>query len=158
MRIAKIIENDIVNGEGVCVSLFTQGCPHRCEGCFNPETWWFTGGIEVSEKWVFNELCKAISANGLQRNLSILGGEPLCPDNIQSVKMIIKMIKEKYPTIKIFLWTGYIIENFNNEQKEVAKLVDVLIDGPYIKELRDVSLPLRGSSNQRVLRNELTLK
>ena len=66
MRIAKIIENDIVNGEGVCVSLFTQGCPHRCEGCFNPETWWFTGGTEVSEKWVFNELCKAISANGLQ--------------------------------------------------------------------------------------------
>ena len=158
MRIAKIVKNDIINGEGVCVALFTQGCPHRCKGCFNPETWWFTGGQEVSERWVFNQLCEAISANGIQRNLSILGGEPLCPENVQSVKTIIEAIKEKYPTIKIFLWTGYVIENFNDEQKEVAKLVDVLIDGPYVEELKDVSLHLRGSSNQRVLRNELTLK
>lgn len=149
MRIAYINENDVVNGSGVCVSVFVQGCPHHCQGCFNPETWDFEGGraIENEQKEIDNIL-NLITQNNIQRNLSILGGEPLHEQNIKFVKNLLEQAKKRYPSIKTFVWTGYVLEDLN---KEDLQYIDVLIDGKYEEELRDVSLFLRGSSNQRVL-------
>ena len=149
MRISGINENDVVNGKGVCVSVFMQGCPHQCKGCFNPETWDFKGGraIEDEQKEI-NNILNLINQNGVQRNLSILGGEPLHKINISFVKDLLRQAKEKYPTIKTFVWTGYILEELD---KNDLQNIDILIDGKFVEELKDISLKLRGSSNQRIL-------
>ena len=149
MRISGINENDVINGKGICVSVFMQGCPHQCKGCFNPETWDFKGGraLEDEQKEI-NNILNLINQNGVQRNLSILGGEPLHTINISFVKNLLRQAKEKYPTIKTFVWTGYLLEELD---KNDLQNIDILIDGKFVEELRDVSLELRGSSNQRIL-------
>lgn len=157
MRYAGVIENDVVNGEGVCYSLFTQGCPHRCKGCFNPETWNFNGGIEIDDINQFiKDIVLKIKANGVKRNLSILGGEPLCEENKHFVASLVSVVKEAYPDIKIFLWTGYQLENIPIDAyiEVILKNVDYLIDGPYVEEERDITLKWRGSKNQRILTKE----
>ena len=151
MRYAGLEKNDMINGEGVCVSFWTQGCPHKCPGCHNPETWDYDKGMEVPTD-IKEQIIKAISANGIKRNFSVLGGEPLCEENLLLAKQILLEVKLAYPHIKTFLWTGYTLEKLSQEQKEVLKYVDTLIDGPYCQELRDVTLKLKGSSNQRVLK------
>lgn len=153
MRYAGIIKNDFSAAPGTSVTFFTQGCPHRCEGCHNPETWDFEGGEEVTHDTIL-EVIEAITANGLHRNLCIMGGEPLCPENQFLTNLIINSVKEKLPDTKIYLWTGYCLENLdmsNNRIKSILEQVDCLIDGPYDKTKRDVSLFMRGSSNQRIL-------
>lgn len=158
MRYAGIIENDVVNGEGVCLSLFTQGCPHRCKGCFNPDTWNFNSGIETDVKILTVDIINLLQKNNIQRNFSVLGGEPLCLENRMEVDFIIKHVKERFPDIKIFLWTGYTIEELIQKNdlyiNEVLKSVDYLIEGPYIEEERDITLKWRGSKNQRILTKE----
>lgn len=151
MRYAGLETNDIINGEGVCVSFWTQGCPHKCVGCHNPETWDYGEGLELPND-IRGRIIKAISANGLTRNFSVLGGEPLCKNNLALTLDIVSAVRIAYPGIKIFLWTGYTKEELDLEQTEVLKYIDVLIDGPFIQELRDTTLKLRGSSNQRVLK------
>lgn len=155
MRYAGIKENDIVDGEGVCVSFWTQGCPHHCEGCHNPETWSFDGGYEENDIQLLNKVITLINKNNVNRNLSILGGEPLCQENRKFVSKLINAARQNFPNIKIYLWTGYIIsEDFVNSDENLQYIynnVDVIIDGPYIKDLRDIRLKLRGSSNQRIL-------
>lgn len=154
MNYAGIIKNDVVNGRGVCVSFWCQGCPHRCNGCHNPETWDFNYGKELFDEDVLIEyILNLISKNGIQRNLSILGGEPLCKENIQFVIKLMTMAKDVYPTIKIFLWSGYTIEEIIKMEQSsyFLTLIDVLIDGKYKEEQRDVSLALRGSTNQRII-------
>lgn len=149
MKIANIMENDMINGKGICVSVFVQGCPHHCKGCFNPETWDFNGGRAVDdEQKEIDNILNLINQNNIQRNLSILGGEPLHENNINFVKKLLKQAKEKYPKIQTFVWTGYELEELN---KEDLQNIDILIDGKYIEELRDITLDLRGSSNQRIL-------
>lgn len=153
MRYAGIIKNDFSAAPGISVTFFTQGCPHRCEGCHNPETWDFEGGEEVTHDTIL-EIIEAITANGLHRNLCIMGGEPLCPENQFLTNLIINSVKEKLPDTKIYLWTGYYLEDLdmnNNRIKSILEQVDCLIDGPYDKTKRDVSLFMRGSSNQRIL-------
>lgn len=153
MRYAGIIKNDFSAAPGTSVTFFTQGCPHRCEGCHNPETWDFEGGEEVTHDTIL-EVIEAITANGLHRNLCIMGGEPLCPENQFLTNLIINSVKEKLPDTKIYLWTGYCLEDLdmnNNRIKSILEQVDCLIDGPYDKTKRDVSLFMRGSSNQRIL-------
>ena len=153
MRYAGIIKNDFSAAPGTSVTFFTQGCPHKCEGCHNPETWDFEGGEEVTHDTIL-EIIKAITANGLHRNLCIMGGEPLCPENQFLTNLIINSVKEKLPDTKIYLWTGYNLENLdmsNNRIKSILEQVDCIIDGPYDKTKRDVSLFMRGSSNQRIL-------
>lgn len=156
MKYAGIIENDVVNGEGVCVSFFTQGCPHRCKGCFNPETWNFNGGKEVTIEELSAKIFNAISKNGIQRNFSILGGEPLCEENIENVTMLITAVKSKFPDTKILIWTGYYIEDipFSVAWDTIRFQVDYIIDGPYLEEERDITLKWRGSKNQRILTKE----
>ena len=152
MRIAGINKNDVVNGEGICVALFTQGCPFHCKGCFNSETWDYDGGKEVSISDLISEIETAIAANDVPRNFSVLGGEPLIERNLEELKILLSTIKKDFPHITIFLWTGFTIEELTSTQKEVTQYVDVLIDGQYNEKLRDVSLHLRGSSNQRIFR------
>ena len=92
-----------------------------------------------------------INKNNVERNLSILGGEPLCPENINGVINVCKTFKDRFPEKKIYVWTGYVVENFDQKQKEVLKYIDVLVDGPFVQEKRNLSLMMRGSSNQRVI-------
>ena len=153
MRYAGINYNDVVNGQGVCVSFWTQGCPHHCEDCFNPETWSFDKGYELPSD-IKGQIVKAISNNGIQRNFSILGGEPLCPENRKMVLEILTAVHAAYPNIKIFLWTGYRIEDLLTSTDDVVssilEKINVLIDGKYEKEKKDLTLALRGSSNQNI--------
>lgn len=153
MRYSGLNKNDMINGEGVCVSLFMQGCPHHCPGCFNPETWDFNGGLEAPSD-LKGQIIKAISENGIQRNFSVLGGEPLCLENIHFTDEIISAVRSAYPNIKIYVWTGYTMEELyaRNDSHTVNILnnINVLIDGKYIEEERDISLPLRGSRNQKI--------
>ena len=149
MRYAGLIENDIVDSDdGICVSLWMQGCPHHCKGCHNPETWDFNGGIEIDREKLVENVINSLTQNGVNRNFSILGGEPLAEENLEDTLYIINHIRNKFPKIKIYLWTGYTIENLKIKD---LKKIDVIIDGLYDEKLRDVSLPLRGSSNQRIL-------
>ena len=151
-----MIKNDIAAGEGVNVSFFTQGCPFKCKGCHNPQTWDFSGGKEFSPA-TLTELLDALSANGVKRNLSIMGGEPLCEENIFLVSLIILSVKEQFPDIKIYVWTGYTYEDLQIRSQLEPKIktildnIDYLIDGPFILEERDITLAMRGSRNQRIL-------
>ena len=154
MRYAGMIKNDIAAGEGVNVSFFTQGCPFHCEGCHNPQTWDFLGGKEFTTD-TLTDLLSALNANGIKRNLSIMGGEPMCSENVFLVSMIIMTVKKSYPDIKIYVWTGYTYEELlkRNEQKInwILDNIDYLIDGPFILAQRDITLAMRGSRNQRIL-------
>lgn len=153
MKYASLNKNDIVNGEGICVSFWVQGCPHRCLGCHNPEQWDFEGGQEFTPQ-TLEEIKQAISANGIQRNFSVLGGEPLCPENTFLTALVIREIKEAYPDIKIYIWTGYTYEELQHisspHLKYILETADFLIDGLYIAEQRDITLHLRGSKNQNI--------
>ena len=157
MKFIKIKDNDIANGVGITMSLWTQGCPHHCKGCFNMETWDFNKGKEFTElnlKYIFDNINK----NDIHRDLSILGGEPLCPQNIEGVINLCKEFKKIYPNKKIYIWTGYTLEEFNDTQKSILKYIDVIVDGKFIEEKRNLSLKLRGSENQRVINVKETLK
>lgn len=156
MRYAGIIENDFVNGVGVCVSFWTQGCPFHCPGCHNPETWDFEGGRDVDEDDIISRILSALEANGIQRNLSLLGGEPLCPKNADFIQLLIYWVKRLHPKTKIFCWSGYTLDQLQERAKTEKDIkyildnIDMLAAGPYIAEQRDVTLPLVGSRNQIV--------
>ena len=155
MRIAGLLKNDMVDGLGFTVSLWAQGCPFHCTGCHNPETWDFNGGEEVNKYILINDIINAIKANGIRRNFSVLGGEPLCSQNIYDIAEIIKEVRKAYPDIKIFVWTGFTFEDLLAQEDpvvdEIFKNINYLIDGRFEIEKRDVTLLLRGSTNQRVI-------
>ena len=156
MKYCGIIPNDIVNGIGVCVSFWVQGCPEpHCKGCHNPKGWDFNGGMNLPKDYL-ESIDKAIIDNNVHRNFSVLGGEPLCKENIPLVKNVLEHVKKEYPDIKTFVWTKYIYEDIRNEK--VFKYIDILIDGPFILKKRDVTLPLRGSDNQRIIDVKKSLK
>ena len=157
MRINRIKDNDIANGFGITMSLWTQGCPHHCKGCFNGETWSFTDGEEFTEEKL-NYIIENIDKHNVKRDLSILGGEPLCDENVEGVLQVCKIFKEKYPEKKIYIWTGYTWENFNELQREVLKYIDVLVDGKFEEDKKNISLTLRRSTNQRIINVKETLK
>lgn len=154
MRYAGIIKNDVAAGKGVCVTFFVQGCEAHCPGCHNPETWDFNGGYEFTQDTI-NSIINALNANGVQRNLCIMGGEPLHPNNLFLTQLIIKEVKKVYPNIKIYLWTGYIYEELVARHEKILQNIlqeiDVLIDGPFIQKQRDITLEMRGSKNQRII-------
>ena len=154
MRYAGLIKNDFTASPGISVSFFVQGCPHHCYKCQNPETWDFNGGIEFTYN-TLNDLLVALTANGIKRSLSIMGGEPLCEQNAFLTLLIVKTVKEKLPDTKIYIWTGYyyneLIKDDDPHIKSILELADYLIDGPYEHSLRDTTLPMRGSSNQNII-------
>ena len=150
MRFSKIKDNDIANGIGITLSVWTQGCPHHCKGCFNKETWTFNEGNEFTNDDL-NYIISNIDSFNVKRNLSILGGEPLCPENVEGVINLCREFKKVYPNKLIYLWTGYTIEEFNQKQKQILEYVDFIIDGKFEEAKKNLNLHLRGSSNQRVL-------
>ena len=154
MRYSGLIKNDITAAPGLCVSFFTQGCPHRCPGCHNPETWAFSGGKEFTYE-VLDEIVEALNSQGIKRNFCIMGGEPLCEQNSFLTCMVIHEVKRRIPEVKIYIWSGYtyeeLIKRADSKVMECLRLADFLIDGPYIEEERDLTLEMRGSRNQRII-------
>ncbi len=154
MRYNKIRKMDIADGPGVRVSIFMQGCSFNCKNCFNPETHNFSGGKEFTEETINHiiDLCNNENIEGL----SILGGEPMHPLNIDGTLKLAKMFKKTYPEKNIWAWTGFLFENL--KEKEVMKYIDVLVDGQYVDELHNPTLKWKGSSNQRVIDVQKSLK
>lgn len=152
MRYAGIKENDIVDGEGVCVSFWVQGCEHFCAGCHNPDTWDINGGLELPNTYI-DDIIKLLSKNGIKRNLSILGGEPCLPSNVSIVLPLLKKVHTEAKFSKIYLWSGYTFEELigRDDTRELLQYVDVLIDGKFELAHRDITLKFRGSPNQRVI-------
>lgn len=166
MRYASIRKMDISNGEGLGVALFVQGCHFHCKNCFNKETWDFDGGKELTT-WDVLELLRPLT-NPQYTRLSILGGEPLAKENRDGVSAICKFVKEFMPDKKIWLYTGNKAEDigldlaeFSRRRRtsqlmydcrlEILPYIDVLVDGQYVDELKDMSYPWAGSTNQRVV-------
>ena len=155
MQYSKIRKMDISNGPGVRVSIFMQGCTFNCPNCFNKETHDFSGGKEFDDS-VINRVL-SLSDNNYIVGLSILGGEPLHPKNIEGTIKLCKAFYEKFNGSKtIWIWTGYLFDQIVN--KEIYDYVDVIVDGQYKDELHDFRLKWRGSSNQRVIDVKETLK
>ena len=155
MRYNKIRKMDISNGPGVRVSVFMQGCTFNCKNCFNPETHDFKGGKEFTDETIDKiiELCSKDYVVGL----SILGGEPMHPKNIDGTTKLAKTFKEKYPEKTIWCWTGFLFDR-DLKDKEVIKYIDGLVDRTYKYELHDFRLKWCGSSNQRVIDVQESLK
>lgn len=158
MKYASLITSECYNGPGWGATFALQGCPHHCTGCFNPETWDFSGGKEFTPE-ILNEISIALSPDYITR-LSIQGGEPLCQENLFLTALVCEQVRAKYPNKKIYLWTGYTKEELETscdpKMKRIldGSYVDVLIDGPFIQAEKDTTLFMRGSKNQRII--ELT--
>lgn len=148
MRYNQIREMDISNGPGVRVSIFMQGCHFHCKNCFNKETWDFEGGEEFTEDTIKRVL--QLSNKEYIKGLSILGGEPMHPNNIEGTTKLAKAFKEEYPDKTIWAWSGYRFDK-DLKDKDVLKYIDVLVDGTYKEELHNPTLKWKGSSNQRVI-------
>lgn len=157
MYYGKIRENDIANGSGVRVSLFVSGCRNHCENCFQPETWDFYYGQPYTEE-TEQHIIKSLSHSYIQ-GLTLLGGEPLEPENQEVLVRLLRKVKAIYPEKDVWCYTGYTLEQALqsgshcrcNVTDELLSYIDVLVDGRYEDGLRDISLKFRGSSNQRLI-------
>ena len=150
MNYMEIKKSDIANGPGVRVSLFVSGCTHHCKGCFNPETWDFEAGKP------FDSLAEIELLNLLGRGyitgLTLLGGEPMEPQNRAVLLPFLKKVHEKYPEKSVWCYSGYTFEELiGTGAGEILSMIDVLVDGEFILDKKDIRLPFRGSSNQRIL-------
>lgn len=150
MNYQTIIKDDLINGEGVRCSLFVSGCSMGCKNCYNEKAWDYRSGTEFGTEQVeliLNELSKSYVSG-----LSLLGGDPLALKNCSTVIELCKVVKEKYPDKTIWCWSGYTLDEIiNNHAASILEYIDVLVDGKFEEELKDLSLPYRGSSNQRIL-------
>ena len=154
MRFAQIRREDISNGPGIRVSLFVQGCNRHCDGCFNPETWDYDKGQIFNRR--IQELFLDLGKEKKITGFSILGGEPLDQDG--RMLELIKKIKERYPDKTIWMWTGHTYEDLTDKQMEIVKLIDVLVDGPFIISQKCPGKRFRGSMNQRIIDIKKTLE
>ena len=148
MNYGKIIRNDIANGPGLRVSLFVSGCRNHCKGCFQPETWDFAFGKPFTRE-TEDEIIAALRPTWIQ-GLSILGGEPMEPENQEALLPFLERVKAELPDKDIWLYTGYTYETLSGSR--LLSLADVLVDGPFIEAEKDISLCFRGSRNQRIIR------
>lgn len=157
MHYGNIKKCDIANGDGVRVSLFVSGCTNCCEGCFQPYTWDFCYGEEYTEN-TEQEIIDALAQPGRQ-GLTLLGGEPFEPENQRVLVTLLRRVKETYPDKDVWCYTGFLYENLLKDDypkhcevtNEMLSMIDVLVDGPFIKELKNLKLQFRGSENQRIL-------
>lgn len=153
MRYSSIRKMDVSNGQGIGISLFVQGCHFHCRGCFNPETWDFNGGKEWTKE-VEDKFLALANYEYIQR-ISILGGEPLCDENIETVSALVNKIRVLYPNKKVWVYTGYTWENLVVLQKhEFIKDIDVLVDGNFQLDKQDIyneHIVFAGSTNQRII-------
>lgn len=147
MNYGKINKTDIANGPGVRVSLFVSGCRRKCPGCFNPETWSFNYGEPFTTE-TLREIVDALAPDYIA-GLTVLGGEPLDARNISTVTMICGVVKGYYPNKSIWVYTGHKYENLAHTP--IMEFIDVLVDGAFKEDLKDLTLKFRGSSNQRII-------
>lgn len=154
MNIVTFKNYDILNGEGIRCSLWVSGCPHACEGCHNKEFWGKDKGYKFNPDKHIKKIKDVMEKDNV--SLSVLGGEPLAPYNIEEVTLIVKEIKKEFPNRDIWLWTGYKFEEI--KEKEILKYIDVLVDGKYEEKLNTGEDIWRGSSNQRVINVRETLE
>ena len=165
MNYATIKWTDIANGEGVRISLFVSGCTRGCKNCFNKVAWDFSYGELFDEK-IQEKILDGLGASYIS-GLSLLGGEPLEPQNQETLLPFVRKVKEKYPEKSIWCYTGYTLNEKNGllcekkkntpHTKELISLFDVLVDGAYVEALKDIRLKFRGSANQRVIDVQKTL-
>ena len=163
MNYADIKYCDVANGEGVRVSLFVSGCTHHCKGCFNSETWDFHYGEPYTEE-VEKEILAALSPDFIQ-GLTVLGGEPMEDANRPAVLGLLRKVRETYPKKDIWCYTGYEYEKDlqrwisegKQDVEEILKCLDVLVDGEFVEEKKNLCLKFRGSENQRLIDVPATL-
>ena len=148
MKYCGLNKNDIANGEGVRVSLFVSGCRNHCKGCHNPEAWDFNYGKPFTKE-TEDEIIEALHHSWIQ-GFSVLGGEPCEEENERVLIPFLNRVKQESPNSDIWLFSGYTYEMLQND--EILRYVDVLVDGPFLLEQKDISLAFRGSRNQRILR------
>lgn len=164
MNYAAIKKHDVANGPGVRVSLFVSGCTHHCPDCFNQETWDFNFGEPFTEK-VINEILEALKPSFI-RGFTLLGGEPFEYKNQQGVLPLLRAMKDRYPQKDIWCFSGYLFDKDIlgdmavkwPETKEILSYIDVLVDGKFEKDKKDLTLRFRGSSNQRIIKVQESLK
>ncbi len=164
MNYATIKYYDIANGQGVRTSLFVSGCTHKCKGCFNSEAWDFKYGKPFTKE-VEDEIILSLKDDFID-GLSLLGGEPFEVANQKALLPFLKRVKEKYPNKNVWCYTGYLFDKDlltesrvkTKDTLEMLKLIDVLVDGKFIEELKDISLQFKGSSNQRIIDVQKSLK
>ena len=157
MNYAEIKYCDIANGVGVRTSLFVSGCRHCCPGCFNEVAWDFAAGSEFSEE-VANEIKSSLKTPYVD-GLSVLGGEPLEPENQEALAPFLESVRAEVPGVNVWMWTGFVYEDLmagtsrasTPVLERVLACVDVLVDGPFLLEQKDITLRFRGSSNQRII-------
>ena len=158
MNYSAIKYNDIANGTGVRTVLFVSGCTHHCRGCFQPETWDFKAGKPFTERTI-RDILTSLEHDYIE-GLTLLGGEPMEPDNQRSLLVLLRKVKEKFPKKNIWCYTGYTYESDLLDPKspvhteatdEFLSYVDILVDGEFIEEEKDLTLEFRGSRNQRIL-------
>ena len=154
MNVSEIKHCDIANGAGVRVSLFVSGCRHHCPVCFNEGAWNFDAGVPFDD--VRDKVLRLLSTSFVD-GLSVLGGEPLEPENARVLAPFLEEVRETMPDKDIWLWTGFTYEGIGvsradtDDVRRVLSCVDVLVDGPFVERLKDITLRFRGSSNQRVI-------
>ncbi|MBO5567990.1 MAG: anaerobic ribonucleoside-triphosphate reductase activating protein [Clostridia bacterium] len=147
MNYGAIKKTDIANGPGVRVSLFISGCRNHCPGCFQPETWDFDYGEPFTKK-TEDEIIEALNHSWIQ-GLSILGGDPMEPENQERLLPFLRRVKETLPEKDIWLYTGYTLEDIATSP--LLSYADVVVDGPFVEAEKDLSLAFRGSRNQRII-------
>lgn len=150
MKYAKIDKFEIVNGEDIGISVYTYGCIFHCKNCFNSELW----DLDKGEIWTDDTteyLISLVKSSNISR-VSFLGGEPLLDRNINELKKVLKRLREEFPKIQIWVYSGYTYEQIKDRNlHDLLSYIDILVDGRYVDELRDYTLKFRGSSNQRVI-------
>ena len=161
MNYADIKKVDVANGPGVRVSLFVSGCTHHCKECFNPETWDFTFGAPFGEEQMA-EILKLLD-RGYIRGLSLLGGEPFEPQNQEAVLELVRRVREQLPEKDVWCYSGFLFEDLaagrvGEHSRELLEKLDILVDGPFVLEQKDLGLRFRGSSNQRIIDVPASLK
>ena len=149
MNYAAIKKTDIANGPGVRVSLFVSGCRRHCKGCFNSETWDFNYG-NLFGKSTMNKILEALDKEYIE-GFSILGGEPFENENKETVYNVIRTVKEKFPQKTIWCYSGFCFEELAESSRNILELIDVLVDGPFVEEKKNLRLKFRGSENQRII-------
>ncbi|EGQ8057945.1 anaerobic ribonucleoside-triphosphate reductase-activating protein [Vibrio parahaemolyticus] len=141
---------DVINGWGTRCTLFVSGCQHRCFNCFQKKSWSFSAGHLFTQELEDKIIADLTDTRIKRRGLSLSGGDPLHPFNVPEVLKLVRRVREESPSSDIWCWTGYVLEELDEHQQELVELLDVVVDGKFVDELKDLSLEWRGSSNQRV--------
>lgn len=164
MHYGEIKKNDIANGEGIRVTLFVSGCRNHCKNCFQPQTWDFEYGNEFTSET--EEYILSLLDSDYVQGLTILGGEPFEPSNQESLYPFLEKVKQRFPQKDIWMFSGFTLEEMRDKTcrangdftEKILSVIDVLVDGRFVEELKDITLKFRGSSNQRLINMKETNK